>query len=241
MSIAIASNASNLHALEMWQATVANNLANSSVPGFQKTLFAVSGSEMRSRTNMVPGANALNPGVERSTMPGPIKVTGNPLDFAISGEGYFSFQGPEGERLYSRNGEFHIDSTGLLVSAQGFPVEGEGGPITIDQQLGPFTIDREGVVSQGGQQVGKIGIYEFNNPDALKNYQGVMFEDPDDKAQPGLMEFPTVYQGQLELSNVSPMQEMVSMIEISRAFEISQKVIQQLDERQEKTIQTMSS
>ena len=204
-------------------------------------MFAVTGSELRSRTDAVPGANQLNPGLERSIMPGPIKVTGNPLDFAISGQGYFSLQGTDGGRFYTRNGEFHVDSTGLLVNAQGLSVEGEGGPITIESELGAFTVSQDGVISQDGQQVGKIGIYEFNNVNALKDYQGVMFEDPEGDAEPRLMEFPTVYQGQLEMSNVSPMKEMVSMIEISRAFEISQKVIEQMDERQEKTIQTMSS
>lgn len=241
MSIEIASNAANLHTLEMWQATVANNLANSSVPGFQKTLLAVSGSEIRERTGATPSAQMITAGVERSTMPGPIKVTGNPNDFAISGEGYFSFQGPEGETLYSRNGEFHVDSTGLLVNSMGYPVQGEGGPITIESTLGPYSVSSDGVMSQDGQQVGKLGIYRFENTDALKTYQGLMFEDPEEAALPELIQQPTVYQGQIELSNVSPMSEMVSMIEISRAFEMSQKVIQQIDERQEKTIQTMAS
>ena len=240
MSIAIHTSAFNLEALENRQSIVANNLANSSVPGFQKTLFAVSGNVLKGRPLGTVQALAPVGGIERSLEAGAIKVTGNPNDFAIHGEGFFQLQGPRGEQLYTRNGEFHVNAEGELVNSDNLVVQGEGGPITIDPELGGFSVASDGTVSQDGQQIGKLAVYRFDDADALKAYKGTIFADPNGQARPELMEVPTVYQGQIEMSNVSPMSEMISMIEITRAYELAQKIIQQSDELTEKTIQSTS-
>lgn len=241
MSIGINTSVSFLKGLESRQSVVANNLANSSVPGFQKALFAVSGTHLSGRSNAVPQANFVQGSVERSLEPGAVKVTGNPLDFAIQGEGYFQLQGPRGQILYTRNGEFHVNSENELVNAQNLPVQGEGGPITLDPQLGEFFVAPDGTVSQDGQQLGKLAVYRFGNEAALTGYHGTSFADPNGEARPEILETPTVYQGQIEMSNVSPMHEMISMIEITRAYELAQKMIQQSDELTEKTIQAVNA
>ena len=141
---------------------------------------------------------------------------------------------------YTRNGEFHVDATGRLVNAQGFPLLAAGGPIQINVQDGPFTVAQDGIVSQDGQQLAQISLYTFDNPEALSASIGSAFVDPKGKAMPRILENPVINQGQLEMSNVVPMREMISMIELSRAYEIAQKTIQSADERQDKAIQTFS-
>ena len=86
----------------------------------------------------------------------------------------------------------------------------------------------------------QISVYSFENPAALSGVIGSAVADPLGRAGPRLLETPTVNQGHLEMSNVSPMKEMISMIEISRAYEIAQKAIQQEDERRDKAIQAFS-
>jgi flagellar basal body rod protein FlgG len=193
------------------------------------------------RSRGVSQAYLLDGAVERSLQPGAVKVTGNPNDFAMQGEGYFQLQGPGGQNLYTRNGEFHVNAEGQLVNSDNLPVLGEGGPINIDMELGDFSVAQDGTVSQDGQQIAKLAVYRFDNAEALKTYMGTSFADPNGEARPQIVESPTIRQGQIEMSNVAPMQEMISMIEISRAYELAQKSIQQSDELTEKMIQTATS
>lgn len=244
MSIAIHIGASHLSTLEHWQSVAAHNLANSSMPGFQGSIFSVKGggaeSVAFSHTN---GSNfdALLQGQSaRSMSSGEVKITGNPNDLAIQGPGYFSIRDEAGEINYTRNGEFHVDATGRLVNAQGFPLLAAGAPIQINVQDGPYTVAQDGTVSQNGQQLAQVSLYTFDNPEALSGSIGSAMVDPERKAMPRILANPVINQGQLEMSNVVPMREMISMIELSRAYEIAQKSIQSADARQDKAIQTFS-
>ena len=171
---------------------------------------------------------------------GEVKIIGNPNTLAIQGPGYFSFRDDAGEVNYTRNGEFHVDATGRLVNAQGFPLLAAGAPIQINVQDGSFTVSQDGTVSQNGQQIAQISLYTFDNPEALSGSIGSAMVDPNRDAMPRILANPVINQGQLEMSNVVPMREMISMIELSRAYEIAQKSIQSADERQDKAIQTFS-
>lgn len=241
MEIGVLANVTLMEALENRQSVVANNLANSSVPGFQKTLFSIEGTLMVNRGPDSVENLRMDGEAQRSTEPGMLKVTGNPNDFAIGGEGYFQLQGPDGEMMYTRNGEFHVNADGQLVNSSDFPVQGDGGPIFIDPELGPFSVAQDGTISQEGREIGKLALYRFENEEDLKNHNGTSFTLAEDAAEPVLMEDATVYQGQLETSNVSPMTEMISMIEIARAFDLAQKSIQQSDELTDKAIQAATS
>jgi len=241
MSIGITTNIANLEALESRQAVVANNLANTSVPGFQKALFSISAARIPDRGSDIVQGFLPTGAIERSLQQGAIKVTGNPGDFAIHGNGFFQLKGPANQNLYTRNGEFHLNEANQLVNSDNLPVQGEGGPITVDPNLGELAVAVDGTVSQDGQQIAKLAIYEFENIDALKTYKGTTFQDTDEESRPRIIETPTVYQGQIEASNVSPMKEMISMIEITRAYELAQKMLQQSDELTEKTIQAVNS
>lgn len=243
MSIATHTAASQLSTLEHWQSVVAHNLANSSMPGFQGSKFAVEGVQSGSFAAVLEGqaaSNLIEGRSARSMDSGEVKITGNPNDLAIQGPGYFSVRDAGGELNYTRNGEFHVDATGRLVNAQGFPLLAAGAPIQINVQDGPYTVAQDGTVSQGGQQLAQISLYVFDNPDALSGSIGSAIVDPEQKAMPRILANPVINQGQLEMSNVAPMREMISMIELARAYEIAQKTIQTADKRQDKAIQTFS-
>jgi flagellar basal-body rod protein FlgF len=243
MSIGLYTGASHLNALEQWQAMAAHNLANSSMPGFQGGVFAIKGSEVGDGKRIkaaAPDAYQLNGSIQRSLAGGEIQVTNNPNDLAIQGEGFFSLQGENGATYYTRNGEFHRNNEGVLVNATGYPLLADGSPIQLTAEDGPLSVAEDGTVSQDGQQVGRVSVYRFENADALRLERGSLISDPLNLAGPTLIETPTIGQGQLEMSNVSPMREMISMIEIARAYDISQKALQQQDERVEKAIQAFS-
>lgn len=244
MSIAIHTGASHLSTLEQWQSVAAHNLANSSMPGFQGSIFSIKGGGARSvgfSHTKTTNFNALLQGQStRSMSSGEVKITGNPNDLAIQGPGYFSIIDEAGEINYTRNGEFHVDATGRLVNAQGFPLLAAGAPIQIYPEYGPYTVAQDGTVSQNGQQVAQISLYTFDNPEALSGSIGSAMVDTEGEAMPRILPNPVIKQGQLEMSNVVPMREMVSMIELSRAYEIAQKSIRSADERQDKAIQTFS-
>jgi flagellar basal body rod protein FlgG len=243
MSIAIHTGASHLSTLEHWQSVAAHNLANSSMPGFQASTFSVESVQPGAFATELNGQavrHLLQGQSSRSMGSGEVKITGNPNDLAIQGAGYFSIRDEAGEINYTRNGEFHVDATGRLVNAQGFPLLAAGAPIQINVQDGPYTVAQDGTVSQNGQQLAQISLYTFDNPEALNGSIGSAMVDPERKAMPRILANPVINQGQLEMSNVVPMREMISMIELSRAYEIAQKSIQSADERQDKAIQTFT-
>lgn len=234
-----------MQVLEAWQSSVADNLANASTPGFQKTLFSVTGA-IRSANSSAPNAesasNALvlpNAQITQSFANGSIRPTQNPNDFVIEGGGFFKLSPPSGQALYTKDGEFHINSEGILVNKLGYVVDVEGGELSIDPQQGPITVTRDGSVNQDGQSLGRISAYSFSAPDALFRVSGSYFSDPG-SAGAAPMDDPIILQGHLMTSAVTAMGEMVSMIQVSRAYEMSQKVIQESDERLDQAIQTFS-
>ena len=234
--------ANRLARLENWQAMISNNLANASAPGFQKNTFEISSS-----TPEIPNGAPSHPfaaqpvgSVQRVFSDGHIQITDNPLDLAIHGGGFFALVGPEGETLYTKDGEFHLNSEGTLVNKAGYAVQADGDVLTVDLQQGPITITRDGSVNQDGQDIGRISVFNFTDPKALGQGNGSYFIDRDGLAGVAAVEFPTIMQGQLMGSSVAPLSEMVSMIQVSRAYEVTQKLIQESDERQGKAIQTFS-
>ncbi|MCZ6675263.1 MAG: flagellar hook-basal body protein [Verrucomicrobia bacterium] len=242
MNIGLHTGANHLAILENWQAMISNNLANASTPGFQKSAFEISLSVPESSGAADP--NQLIPQLvgrtQRVFSDGQVRITGNPLDLAIQGGGFFALNGENGERMFTKDGEFHLNGEGMLVNKAGYPVQADGDVLTIDLQEGPITITRDGSVNQKGQDVGRLSIYDFANPEALDQGNGSYFFDRDGLAGVAEVEFPIVNQGQLMGSSVASLTEMVSMIQVSRAYEITQKLIQESDERAGKAIQTFS-
>jgi flagellar basal-body rod protein FlgF len=160
---------------------------------------------------------------------GTIEPTGNPLDLAISGEGFFKVRTPNGDR-YTRNGAFTIDKEKYLVTQQGYRVLGEKGPIRLDGSN--VAVDKNGQIEVDGTPTGKLKIVTFKDLENIQKEGGSLFLYKGKKgvAAEVTPQQMSVTQRALEQSNVSAVQEMCRMISTNRDFESFQKVIQNYDE-----------
>ena len=243
----IYTNAASLSSLERWQQTISQNLASSNVAGFKKANFAIE-TDKKMQTEYAPdGISAArhSGGIPSRTTsvnftPGDLKATGKNTDFAIEGPGFFQVQNVDGNNLYTRDGEFHINQDNTLVTKQGLPVLGDGGPITIDPDQGQLSIARDGSISQGDNLLGRLNLYDFDDLDQLTRVEGGFFEAPEG-ANPQALENVQISQGAVEASNVMPMAELVNLIAVSRAYEASQKSITSHDDLISKAINSLGA
>ena len=242
----IYNGAASLTMLEKWQSAITQNLVASKVAGFKKTNFAVE-SDPKIKTNYNPEqAAARHAGglpVRTTSInftPGEIEPTQKPTDVAIDGPGFFQIQGADGNNLYTRNGEFQFDKENTLVTRHGLQVLGDGGPVTIDPEQGPVTIAEDGTISQGNNLLGRLQVYKFDDPQKLVRVEGGYFEAPDG-ANPQPVAEGKVVQGAIESSNVLPMEELVSLIQVSRAYEASQRSMLSHDDLVSKAINSLGS
>lgn len=242
----IYNNAASLTALEKWQAAITQNLVASKVAGFKKSNFAIESDE-KVKTNYNPQQNAARHtgGLPVRTTsinftPGEIEQTQKPTDVAIDGPGFFQIQGADGNNLYTRNGEFQFNNENTLVTRHGLQVLGDGGPITIDPEQGAVTIAKDGTISQGNNLLGRLQLFNFEDPQGLIRVEGGYFEAPEG-AQPNAVEDGQVVQGAIESSNVLPMEELVSLIQVARAYEASQRSMLSHDDLVAKAINSLGS
>lgn len=229
--------------LERWQDTISQNLAAASVPGykpshvsFEAALSKVERGDNSEAPRGVLGAPAPKMVSASDFSPGQLNPTNNPLDMAISGEGFFTVELPDGQRLFTRDGQFHVNAEGELVNKMGFPVLGESGPIQLTPNGGEITVNQRGEVLQGGAPVAKLAVNTFRDHAQLVRASGG-FLDPMGRAGMDPVLEPTVRQGFIEESKVNLVEEMVRMISISRAYESSSKVVQTQDEAIGRAIQ----
>lgn len=151
---------------------------------------------------------------------GPMNTTGRDLDFAIEGKGFFVVQTPAGAR-YTRNGRFSRTEDGALVTADGAAVMGAGGPITLGQ--GPITVDSDGTIHTGESVAGKLAVVEFADPGALGRETGALFRPGAETPIPAVR--PIVRGGALEESNVSVVERVAELTNVTRSFEALQKAL----------------
>ncbi|WP_024587685.1 flagellar basal-body rod protein FlgF [Aliihoeflea sp. 2WW] len=204
-------------ALERRLTTIADNVANAGTVGFRATGVKfedlVSSMGKGSMSFVSTGETYL------STASGGMKETGNPLDMAIKGEAWFGIQTPQG-LIMTRDGRFTIQPNGQLVSIEGHPVVDAGGAeIILDPQAGPPVVSADGIIRQGGNLVGGIGLFEFTPGADFVRYgnSGVV---PPTEPQPVVDRIDVgVMQGFVENSNVDPVLEMTRLIQVQRAFE----------------------
>lgn len=210
----------------------ANNIANASTVGAQGdamlfTDYLVSDGERKKI------AFTQDISTYRDTKPGEMKATGNPLDVAIQGEGYFVVQTPLGER-YTRAGNFRTDAEGTLVTVDGFAVLDEGKqPIQFqpDDQL--VVINHAGSVIVDGEERGQLGVFQFENEQKMEKVNGTLLKTDQD-ALPA--ENYTVAQGILEGSNISPVNQMTTLVSISRSVGNTAKFIEHMYGMQRKAL-----
>lgn len=157
---------------------------------------------------------------------GSVEPTGNNLDLAIEGKGFFTIEAPQGER-YTRNGEFTRSADGYLVTAEGYKVMGDNGEIKLDGNN--ITINEKGEVHSDGDLVDKLKLVDFQNYDMLQKEGDALLKTADASA-PDVQFEGAVQQGSLESSNVNSVKEMVEMLTVLRAYEANQKVIKIHDE-----------
>ena len=248
MNVGVYQGAASLAALERLQEVISQNIASASVSGFKKT--EASFASVLGETERAGGDGRSGREI-RGVMPtmvsqismkqGELRSTGSELDFAIQGGGFFQVQRPNGEMGYTRDGAFQLSPERTLVTKAGFPVMGDGGPLTLKPGGGRISINAEGTLLQGDTPVAKIGVYDFSDPRSLQRVGDGLLGPGDTSAQPQAVERPAVLGGHLESSNVSPLQEMVNLVTISRAYEASQKVIFAHDENTGKAIETLGN
>lgn len=219
-------------ALQTQMNVIANNLANVNTAGFKRDNLHLEEFRMRvaEMTEMDGGDKKLSYVHDRAVLknmsPGPIRHSGNELDVAISGEGWFVVGGPDGER-YTRNGEFKLNNNGTLVDNQGLAILGEAGEIVFDSRETQITIARDGTISTNEGIKGKLRIVTFENEQELKK-EGFNLFSTEQPARP--VEAPNLMQNMVEQSNVKPVLELTRMIETTRAYTTQARMMQKTEE-----------
>lgn len=213
---------------------VANNLANSSTTGYKsdRAIFAefLAGSGAASEKLSMGGVAAHNFDLEQ----GDIKFTGGRFDLAIQGEGFFMVDTPAGMRL-TRAGHFQLSAESRLIDGQGNPVlNPAGGAILIPEDAEQVSIAGDGSISVDGELFGQVGVVR---PGGQMTRDGNASFVSEDGFEP--IEEPRLLQGALEQSNVSPVLEVARMIEVQRAYEAGQAMLEKEDQRLSKFITTL--
>ena len=245
--------ATGMEAQQLNLDNVANNLSNSSTSGFRRRRLQFQ--DLIYQNLVMPGAAAtqnttvasgLQIGLGTRTaaseviqVQGDFNSTGNPLDLAIQGAGFFQVKMPDGETGYTRAGMFHLDNQGNMVTADGNPIDP---PITIPPDALTITIGTDGTVTvtQPGQtqaqQVGSIQLATFQNPGGLNSVGGNIYlattasGDPIVGTPGGSEGLGTLQQGVLEQSNVNVVEEFIQMILAQRSYEANSRVVTAADQ-----------
>ncbi len=217
---------------------IANNLANLSTTGYKKDRINYEKfTKILDTSSLYPGqfrtipVDVITKATTVDLSQGPCRQTGNNLDVAIMGNGFFVVNTPDGLR-YTRGGDFRLSSEGLLVNAQGYTVQGEGGDISLG--AGHVVIDGKGNVSMDNAIVDKLQVVDIPAESIARKGNGVFGVKPG--FAPETVESPDIAQGYLETANVEPVKEMVLMIETQRAYDAYQRVIKTLNDAYSKSM-----
>lgn len=214
---------------------IAHNIANAATTGFRQQGLVFS-----EYVQAVDGGESLSMAAARvkktSAAQGILTQTGNALDLAIEGSGYFQLETPNGLRL-TRSGAFNVDPLGDLVSADGHRVLDTGGaPINVPPGKADAKVAADGTISVGDQLLGQIGVIDAEPGADLVRESGVLFKT-DAALAPS--EDGLVLQGHLEGSNVDAISQLTRMIEVQRAYEMGQKLLDMDHERTKTALQTL--
>jgi flagellar basal-body rod protein FlgG len=231
---------------------ISNNLANVSTTGFKKsradfqdllyqtirTPGTTSAESLEIPSGIQVGMGVKPVSVQKIFLQGDYQQTGNNLDMAIEGDGFFQIQMPDGTTAYSRDGAFKLNSDGQIVNSDGYPLEPT---ITIPSNTTSTSISSDGKISvtQPGsttpKQIGQIELANFINPGGLNSLGKNLFQPTGSSgdattANPGTTGLGTISQGYIEMSNVNVVEEMVNMIVSQRAYEVNSKAVQASDQ-----------
>ena len=230
---------------------ISNNLANVNTTGFKRDRAVFedllyqnirqaggqTGADTQAATGFQLGTGVRVLATEKITAQGNMQTTENSLDIAIAGDGYFQIAQPDGTIAYTRDGNFNLDNAGQIVTSSGHLLQPA---ITLPANASSVTIGQDGTVSielqagGGAQVLGQLQMARFINAAGLQSIgQNLLKETPASGApqvgNPGVDGMGILMQGALEASNVNVVEEMVSMIETQRAYEINSKAISTVD------------
>ena len=250
---AMYSAGSGMNAQQMNVDNIAHNLANANTVGFkmrraqfQDLLYqnlvmpgAASGSQTVVPSGLQLGLGTRPISNELIFTQGNFMTTNNPLDMVIEGKGFFQVRRPSGELAYTRAGQFHLDRDGNIVTPEGDPIEPQ---ITIPPEAQGLSIGRDGTVSymlpgqSNAQLAGQIQLANFTNPAGMNSIGHNLFIPTDASGEPtignpgGQEGMGSLLQGYVEQSNVSVVEEFISLIMSQRAYEANSKVVRAADE-----------
>lgn len=226
---------------------IAENIAAASVPGFRRNQVSFESyldpagnkgadpmvSQQNAGTQLWP-PNAPKTRITGDFTPGAPHLDGNAYHLAITGNGFFAVALPDDKgTAYTRNGQFQLNPLGEVVTLEGWKILDENGlPVTIPNPSTPVRINENGEIFQGSETVGKLQIANFKNPSKDLMWAGASYFQPKDNsvlAESAPVSDSKILQGYLEGSNVNSIQEMVSMIQATRAYEANQKALQSQD------------
>jgi flagellar basal-body rod protein FlgG len=247
---ALYSSASGMEAQQSNLDVIANNLANVNTTGFKRSKIefqdllydttraagAEQGSGTQLPTGLQVGHGSRVVATSKVFTEGELTQTGEQLDLAINGDGFFQVQMPDGTLAYTRDGALKRSSTGQITTSDGLPLQGGWQPIAAGTTS--ITISSTGQVtatSSSGTQNFQVQLVRFTNPAGLNSIGGNLYTESlasgtPETGTPGENGYATLQQGYLEMSNVKVVQEMVNMITAQRAYEINSKSVQSADE-----------
>lgn len=219
-------------ALRRQMDVIANNIANLGTTGFKREavmfeeyMMPVADMDMASRADgRMSYVHDLATVQDHSA--GSIEQTGNPFDVAISGDGFFVVETPDGNR-YTRNGAFSLNAQGTLVTNEGYPVLGDGGPLQFGDTETDIRIAADGTISSNEGQKGKLQIVAFADNNLLDPVGSSLFNT---EAEPEAATAARLQQGAIESSNVQPVTEITRMIEVQRAYQTLAQMMSRNDE-----------
>jgi len=244
------SAAAGMESQQMNLDVISNNLANVNTTGFKKSKIEFQ--ELLYQTTRAPGSeqsggNQVPTGLQigqgsrpvataRIFTTGDLTQTGERLDVAVQGDGFFQIQMPDGTLAYTRDGAFKTASDGRIVTSDGLPVQGGFQPVPAGTTN--ITIASDGQVTYTGANGStnfRVQLVRFNNETGLQSMGNNLFKEtlasgPAELGSPGENGFGTLNQGYLEMSNVSVVEEMVNLIMAQRAYEVNSKAVQAADE-----------
>jgi flagellar basal-body rod protein FlgF len=220
---------------------IANNVANVDTAGFKAQSLLLKEQKMAPAAALdfrradQPMSFVLDDGNRYDMNAGQMMTTGNELDVAVDGKGWFAVQTPQGER-YTRNGSFAIGPDGILQTRNGYPVMTDSGPLTLQPNETQLTIAADGTISTSQGTRGKLKVVDFANDGDLKKIGETLFSG--NNPQPATL--PRLVQGQIEKSNVRAVEQISRLIEVGRSYQAVSQWMSNVDDLRRNAIEKLA-
>lgn len=221
---------------------LANNIANASTGGFKADREFYStylAPEIQNGSQETVGESPVVQRQWTDFTQGTLVPTGNPTDLALAGSGFFVVNGPSGT-LYTRNGNLQLSSSGVLMTAEGYPVQLTNGKALQADSGAPITVGSDGSISQDGNLLGQLQVVDFNDQSKLSRATGPYFQNSDPQANPAAASQAAVYQGKIENSNAQPAESAARMVLLLRHYEMLQRAIRIGSEMNQQAVQEVA-